>query len=115
MKPELLELLASVVAILRESGWADEANWFEKRGSTVKTHEIGSDECRKAIKEVDAMLAGGMGSFLDIPLSSVRSGRSASEMREVQWQLAEQLGNVINRIQSEYDQGGASCTKASPH
>lgn len=94
MKDRLLNLLSRVIELLVDCGWQEEANWFEKIRAEIDASSAGSQPFRAQLAKLDSVLAG-IGSFGDLPLKSKSGNMSEQEVRELQWQLLEDLDLAI--------------------
>lgn len=72
MNPKLLitldKVLEDVIDVLEESGWDDEAAWYDEIRTTLLELEPGSPEFIELIVELDQSFMG-MGTLMDIPLA----------------------------------------------
>lgn len=71
MDPRLLtsldKVLDDVIDVLNESGWEDEAAWYDELRTTLLALEPGSQEFVEILVELDQSFMG-MGTLMDIPL-----------------------------------------------
>ena len=72
MNPKLLEsldlVLDDVIDVLNESGWDDEAEWYDDLRQGLLTSEPGSPRFNELLIELEQSFLG-FGSFSDIPLT----------------------------------------------
>ena len=97
---ELLILIRLVEELLKRCGWTKEASWFETISTRIRASDPCSDEFDNCLEELDRSIAG-MGSFTDLPLESIDGSQTKQELRNRQWDLAEQLGKAIEKIKKE--------------
>lgn len=65
----LEKVLDDVIDVLAEAGWEDEALWYGEIREGLLSHEPGSPPFTEMLVELEQSLFG-MGSFMDVPLSS---------------------------------------------
>jgi hypothetical protein len=100
MKDRVIEIMSSVVALLRACGEFKRAEWFLGRAETLRKEPPSSIHFRDTLIEIRGIL-GGMGSFSDLSLTPVSFAEfSPEEARHQQWQLTENLSLAIDRILS---------------
>ncbi len=97
MKGQVLNLLSRVVDLLIDCGWQDKANWYSELRNELHLAKPGSDEFNAHLRRLDRSLSG-MGSFSDLPLESKSGRMSDQETRSLQWELAERMGDAIERM-----------------
>ncbi|MES9887709.1 MAG: hypothetical protein ABW140_12935 [Candidatus Sedimenticola sp. 6PFRAG1] len=97
MKSQLLYLIQVVIDLLVDCGWEDKAGWFSEYKDKLEGAEQGSNQFYELLNELDGVLSG-IGSFSDLPLRDKTGRRSEQEVRNIQWDLAEKLGDSVERI-----------------
>jgi hypothetical protein len=96
MRDELLELLSQVIALLEDCEWPDKSRWFlEIRNSLKKPSS--EAEFQETLRKLDKAISG-MGSFADLPLTPRSRELTVAKAREMQWNLAQGLGEAIERL-----------------
>lgn len=97
MIDRLLDLISRTIELLKDCGWQDKAAWFEELVTVFESNSPETDVFQNKLNELDSILTG-MGSFSDIPLTS-KSGRlSEQEIRNIQWELVEDIGEAIDKL-----------------
>lgn len=97
MKENLLNILSRIIKLLIDCGLQDMANWFDKAKTVFEINSIETDEFQQKLCELDSILTG-MGSFSDLPLSSKSGKLSDQEIRNIQWELVEDIGDAIDKL-----------------
>ncbi len=97
MTDSLLNLLSRTIELLRDCGWQDKANWFEETKTVFESNSSETEVFQQKLSELDSILTG-MGSFSDIPLSSKSGKLSDQEIRNIQWELVEDIGDAIDKL-----------------
>lgn len=97
MKSQLINLIQIVIELLIDCGWEDNAKWFSEYESEIENVAQGSERFNELLEELDGVLSG-MGSLSDLPLKDRTGKRSEQEIRSLQWDLVEQLGDVIEKL-----------------
>lgn len=97
MTDSILNLLSRIIELLIDCGWQDKANWFEEIRSVFESNSSETDVFQQKLSELDSILTG-MGSFSDIPLSSKNGKLSDQEIRNIQWELVEEIGDAIDKL-----------------
>lgn len=88
-----------VIKLLIDCGWEDKAKWFSELKRSIENADQGSKEFNKCLTELDNVLSG-IGSFSDLPLRDKAEKKSEQEVRNLQWELVEQLGDVIEKLKN---------------
>jgi hypothetical protein len=97
MKDRLINLMSEFVAILTDSGWHEQAEWFaDVRNSLDSTPQDSSGFTSRLIELERALV--GMGSIADLPLESKSGKWTRQQLRERQWALVEQLGECVEEL-----------------
>jgi len=97
MKDRLLNLISRVINLLTDCGWQDKAMWFDEIRTILECKSTEAEKFQHNLDRLDKALAG-MGSFSDIPLTSKNGKLSDQELRDIQWELVAELGEVINKL-----------------
>ena len=97
MKSQLLYLIQVVIELLMDCGWEDNANWLSKYKNAIENTDQNTERFYKLLDELDDVLSG-MGSLSDLPLRDKTGERSEQEIRSIQWDLIEQLGEAIETL-----------------
>jgi len=97
MKSQLIHLIQTVIELLNDCGWKDNAKWFSEYKSAIENVAQGSERFNELLDELDDVLSG-MGSLSDLPLKDRTGKRTEQEIRNLQWELVEQLGDVIEKL-----------------
>ncbi|MBC8029829.1 MAG: hypothetical protein H7Z16_06940 [Pyrinomonadaceae bacterium] len=98
MITKLDEVLRKIISLLRTCGVDKNAEWFEDRKDILARTQTESPEFQQTLLEIRNVIAG-MGSFSDlslIPLPS--SGVTKDDAGRLQWDLAEELDEVIAEL-----------------
>ncbi len=98
MKDQILENIRPIVQFLKNHDWPEKALWYEKMHEQLRTSPMHSKNWDKLLRELNQSILG-MGSFIDLPLSST-PGVTVNQLRSEQWRLAEELGRVIEACQN---------------
>ena len=96
MKNQLLELIQVVIDLLIDCGWEDKAKWFIELKNAIENTTKGSKEFNRYLDDLENVLSG-IGSFSDLPLKDRTGKKSEQVVRNLQWELVEQLGNAIEK------------------
>ncbi len=86
-----------VIELLNNCGWKDNAMWFSEYKNAIEITDQSSKQFNKLLDELDNVLYG-MGSFSDLPLRDKTGKKSEKEIRNLQWELVQQLGDVIEKL-----------------
>jgi len=99
MKNQLLKLIQVVIELLIDCGLEDKAKWFSELKYTIENTDQGSNEFNKYLIEIDNVLSG-IGSFSDLPLKDRTGRKSEQDVRNLQWELVEQIGDTIEILRN---------------
>jgi hypothetical protein len=99
MKNQLLKLIQIAADLLADCGWEDKAKWFFELKISIGNTSQGSKEFNKYLNELDNVLSG-MGSFSDLPLRDRTEKMTEQEVRNLQWEIVEQLGDTIEKLRN---------------
>ncbi len=105
MKKQILKLISRVVDLLTDCGWQEKANWYSELRNELHLAKPGSDDFNAHLRRLDRSLSG-MGSFSDLPLESKSGRRSDQEIRNLQWELVERMGDAIERMSEDTNKNG---------
>lgn len=97
MRDTLLHLISRTIELLKDCSWQDKASWFEEMRTVFETNSTETDVFQQKLNELDSILAG-VGSFSDLPLTSKSGKFSDQEVRKIQWELVEEIGEAINEL-----------------
>ncbi len=97
MKNELLISIQMTIELLTKCGWENKAEWFSEHKKAIENAAQGSKEFNNYLTELDHVLSG-MGSFSDLPLRDITGKMSEQEVRNLQWELVELIGDAIEKI-----------------
>lgn len=103
MRDTLLNLISRTIELLKDCGWQDKASWFEEIRTVFETKSTETDVFQQKLNELDRILAG-MGSFSDLSLASKSGKLSDQEVRRIQWELVEEIGDAINELSKIKDE-----------
>ncbi len=103
------KVLDDVIEVLNESGWDDEAAWYDDLRRELMSHEPGSPQFTELLIELEQSFLG-LGSFADIPLSpqlhdATAEARAAAaiDTNHQRWGLASCACGVIREIKRSVD------------
>lgn len=98
MKRELLAVIGEMIELLRACNWPDKAAWFSQKQDLLRKLNPSNEEFKRELFEIEKIMTG-MGSFSDLPLyPSKESGLSEKQAAEKQWELVNQLTELIKKI-----------------
>ncbi len=101
MKSKLLTTLAEIIGLLTSCGEMTRAEWFRQKLLVLEREASSSAGFQVVIGELRRILVG-MGSLSDLSLTPVASsGLTRQEIRNLQWQLVEDLDGAIRALQEE--------------
>lgn len=89
-------LIDQAIELLADCGCSEQADWFAEVRRTLESVSQKSSEFADCLRKLDRVLAG-MGSFADLPLRSESGKMTDQEARSLQWKLAADLGDVIEK------------------
>lgn len=96
---ELINIISQIVSLLNECGWDEKAAWYSDVKEKLRRRDVCSEESRNCLIELENSIAG-MGSFSDLPMKSKTGNRTQQELRDQQWDLAEKLGDAIEKLKN---------------
>lgn len=100
MKPQLIEIVEEIIALLRECSYVDQASWFSMGLNTIREASVDSQEFQATIDSMRAIM-GGMGSFSDLSLVPVSGSTLTRDVaRNKQWDLVERFADVFSTRRS---------------
>jgi hypothetical protein len=97
MKNQLLKLIQMAIDLLIDCGWEDKAKWFSDLKKSIENTDQCAKEFNKYLNEIDNVLSG-MGSFSDLPLKDRTGRKSEQDIRNLQWELVEKIGDAIEKL-----------------
>lgn len=98
MSNEVLELLAQVIVLLEDCDWPEQAGWFADVRNALERPSSDA-ELQENLCKLDKALSG-MGSFTDLPLVPKSGNLSVEKARDLQWNLAQRLGEAVDRLRA---------------
>ena len=103
MTMKLIQVIDQIVELLSMCNWQENADWFKaKRKLLLELNP--QDEAFRELVEIKSII-GGMGSFSDLPLYPKQGvGLTAQDVRNRQWDLAEQLDQAIDELLNQNSQ-----------
>jgi hypothetical protein len=102
MTKRLIQLLSEVRELLLTCGLPDRAKWFYDFEVNLNDVSITKEKLCEILSKLDSIL-GGMGSFSDIPLTPSGEKMTIQQARNLQWELAEKIGNEIMSLKNKRD------------
>lgn len=100
MKQRFDQILREIASLLRLCRWEEKAEWFDERRKKTRPLAVQSPEFKSELRSIRKIIAG-MGSFTDLPLVPPKgSGMREKEATARQWELANQLDEVIGQLLS---------------
>ena len=86
-----------MIELLTDCGWQDKAKWFSELKKCIENTDQDAKEFNRYLNEIDNVLSG-MGSFSDLPLKDKTGKKSEQEVRNLQWELVEKIGDAIEKL-----------------
>lgn len=104
MSSDLISTINKIINLLRLCEYSEEADWFEERKVLLANPELSFSSREALLREIRSIIAG-QGSFSDLSLQAPSSDSSRSmtrmELRQIQWNLANELGSGIDHCLKE--------------
>lgn len=101
MRKKMIEITLSIISLLRSCNQEEKAFWFEGKLKTIKETKLDIGEYKKELKEIREKIAG-IGSFTDLALVPKQESRiTKDQARQMQWDLAEQIDEIIGLLLKE--------------
>lgn len=94
---QILNIISDITMLLKECGWDEKAKWFSDLQFELSENDVDSIEFQESLDELENSI-GGIGSFSDLPLKTKTGSRSQQELRDMQWDLAEKLGEAVEEL-----------------
>ena len=96
---KLLKTLSKIISLLEECGWEKKAAWFLNIQKEINGLNPNSKTFQNLLIALEDSLTG-MGSFNDLPLKSKVGNKNEEELKNQQWNLVEELGDIIEELKS---------------